>query len=459
MNAAGTCAAALVLAPTASCTLEAGFLPSANGAVSQALTINVQNMTPLLLTLAGDGRFLASTSTAVTLTAPTGALTYGQTATFTAKVTPSPFNVASATGLVTFVINGVSQKPVALQSDGTASIETTALSGGANSVYASYDGDDNYQPSTSPVVTSTVAPAATSSTLTLATMYVNPYSQPVGAPLTMTAYVQPSVAGVLSGTVNFMSGGTNLGSATLDGQCHAVLTTSSIPAGTYNVVAVFQGSTNYSSSSSAPAPLIVAPPSIQMTASTSSVTASPNSGASLTLSIASVSGLGSGVVVSSGPAGAYTTVVCKGLPSNALCVFSPQYFTLAPSPATAAVAPTPVNVSILVNASPGSEKLPTVSKASPRKTTAPLVCSLFFSLPLLTLFGRRKFRSRMGTLFMLSLLFLALCLGLAGCGTAPATHVTPTGTFPVTITTTSTTPGSAGITATTSLTINLTVTQ
>jgi sugar lactone lactonase YvrE len=441
VSSTGTCAAGLTLAPGACCTLQSSFAPTANGSVSEALTINVENMAPVQLTLSGSGRALAETSLGVALTSPTGALTYGKTATFTTTLTPSAFNTAPATGQVTFVINDVTQRPVPLQSDGTASIQTTALSGGSNTIYASYSGDENYKPSTSPEITSTVATAPTSTALTLTTTYVNPVSQQAGTPVTLTAHVTPSVEGVLSGTVNFMSGGTNVGSATLDPSHNAVLTTSSLAAGTYNIVAVFEGSTNYSSSTSAAASLIVSPGGIQMSSSSSSLTSSGSAPGSVMLSVSSVAGLSGAVTLS-----------CSGLPSYAVCNFSPQYFTLAKSPASAPVAATPVQLSVLLNVNPGSQKLTAASKSSRPTGPAPLLCSMLFSIPLLTVLSRRRRRSRLVTVLVLCLLCLALCLGLAGCSGTSQRNITPTGTTPVTIT-------AASSTATTSLTINVTVNQ
>ena len=115
VKAAGTCAAAQVLVPTASCTLEAGFSPSANGVVSQALTINVQSMAPLSLTLTGSGVAAAppvavsepatvsyNTAAAITLSATgTGTLTY------TVLTQPSHGTLSAVTSnQVTYTPNG-----------------------------------------------------------------------------------------------------------------------------------------------------------------------------------------------------------------------------------------------------------------------------------------------------------------------------------------------------------------
>jgi sugar lactone lactonase YvrE len=440
VSSAGTCAAGLTLAPAASCTFEAGFAPSVKGAVSQVLTVNVANMPPLQLTLSGTDKYLAPTTVAVALTAPAGGLNYGQAATFIATLTPSSFNNATVTGLVTFVINGIAQKSVALGSNGTASTQTIALSGGSNTVYATYAGDSNYRPSTSAVITVSAAAASTATSLTLTTTYVNPVSQLAGTPMILTAQVTPSLSGALSGTVNFMSGSTNLGSATLDGQYQAVLTASSIPAGTYNVVAVFQGNTNYSASTSAFSSPIVSTGGIQMTSSSSSLTSSPGAPGSVTLAVASIAG-------SSGP----VTFSCSGLLSYAVCNFSPQYFTLANSPASASVPATPVDLSIQVDFNPGSGKLPVVSKAAPPRFAGPMLCALFMGIP--PLLRRRRLIRRFTKQPLICLLLLPFCAEFFACtGATPSVPLTPTGTSQVTVT-------AASPTATASLNLKFTVTR
>ena len=442
INSSGTCAAGQVLASATGCTLAATFSPSAKGSVSQVLAIKASptvTTSPLQLTLTGNGTYLAPTSLAVALTSPAGTLSYGETATFTATLTPSSFNSASPTGKVTFVINDIAQKPVSVAADGTASIPTSALSGGSNTVYASYSGDINYAPSTSTVLTLTVSTATTSTNLTLSTSYTNPTSSLTGSSMTFTALITPSAAGFLSGTVSFVSGTTTLGTATLtattSGAYQAVFTSSTVPAGTYSVTAVYPGDTNYNGSISAAQTLIVSTAGIQMTASSTSLTSTPTAPGQITLSVASIAGLTAPVTFS-----------CSGLPAYTVCRFSPAYISLTSSTLGIPGAPTAVGLAIQVNVNPG-QPVPVVSQLSKRSGIA---LAVVFGAPLLLNLRRRKLLRGWMALSCFCILLLPMCLAVSGCGAASTTDHTPVGTSTVTVTATSST-------ATTSLTLNLTV--
>ena len=444
INSSETCAAGQVLSSAASCTVAATFSPSAKGSVSQVLALKVSptvTTSSLQLTLTGNGTYLAPTSLAVALTSPTGTLGYGETATFTATLTPSSLNGASPTGQVTFIINGITQKPVSLTVNGTASIQTSALSGGSNTVYASYGGDINYAPSTSSVLTLTVSPATTSTSLTLTTSYTNPTSSLTGSNMTFTALVTPSVAGFLDGTVSFVSGTTTLGTATLtattSGTYQAVLTTGTVPVGTYSVTAVYSGDANYSGSTSAAQPLSVSAAGIQMTASSTSLASTPTAPGQVTLSVASVAGLTAPVTFS-----------CSGLPTYAVCRFTPAYISLTSSTPSIPVAQTAVGLAIQVNVNPG-QPAPVVSQLSKRSGIA---FAVIFGAPLLLNLRRRKLLRGWMAVCCFSILLLPMCLVISGCGAVSSTDHTPVGTSTVTVTAMSST-------ATTSLTLNLTVTN
>ena len=439
IGSSNTCTAGEVLAPASSCLLAATFKPAASGTVSEDLSIAFTSLGSLSLTLTGDGRYLASTTTTVALTSPSGSLTYGEAATFTATVTPSSINNnASPIGTVTFTINGVAQKPVSLGTNDTASIQTSALSGGTNVITASYSGDSNYQPSTSSSFNATVARATTTTTLTLTTAYTNPTSSSTGTSMTFTAIVTPSIAGQLDGQIAFASGSTTLGTATLSattsGTYQAALTTSSVPVGNYSVTAAYSGNTNYSGSTSAAQSLIVSSPGIQLTSGSSTITSSTSSAGSVTLSVASVAGLTAPV-----------TFACNGLPTWAVCYFTPAYISLASSTPASPVAPTAVNLSIGVSINPGQSE-PVVSQWNRASSTTAL--ALLLGVPFL---ASRRRRRRWFTLSLAVLLSLLTGFGLVGCG-SPTSFTTPTGTSTVTVTATSST-------ATASLTLNLTVTQ
>jgi len=438
----GTCVAGQTLAAAASCTIAATFDPAAKGVVSQVLALKASPTvatSPFQLTFTGNGTFLEPTSLSVALTS-SGTLSYGQTATFTATLTPTAFNVAGAAGSVTFTINGVAQKPVAMSSN-TASIQFSALSGGVNSVSATYSGDINYAPSTASAIAVTVQPDSSSTTLSIATAFVNPASSLPGSSVTLTALVTPSVAGVLTGSVNFVSGSTVLGSApltaTTSGAYQAILNTTSIPAGTYSVTAVFPGTANYSTSTSTAVPLLISLASIQLTSSSSSITSSQAVPGQVTLTVASVSGLNAPI-----------TFACTGLPANAVCYFNPPYLSLLASPVLAPVAPTALTLTVQVNV-PSGTPLPPVSQLKATRTTGAFLACLL-GLPLLLRLRKSGRGLRRITLLVFCILLLPAALCFSGCGNSSASSITPNGSYPFTVTATSST-------ATTSLNLNLTV--
>ncbi len=82
--------------------------------------------------------------------------------------------------------------------------------------------------------------AATRTALTVATNNAGPRTR-----VTLTAHVSADATGAPSGAVNFRSGETDLGSALLDGEGNAALETDNLPAGSHQVVAVYQGATGY----------------------------------------------------------------------------------------------------------------------------------------------------------------------------------------------------------------------
>ena len=120
------------------------------------------------------------------------------------------------------------------------------LPAGANSVTAVYSGDSTFTASTSPAVTITVATVSTTTTIA-----ANPSATVYGQSVTLTATITPSATGAAAptGTVTFYSGTTTLGSETISGGV-ATLATTSLPAGTDSVTAVYAGDTNYAASTS-----------------------------------------------------------------------------------------------------------------------------------------------------------------------------------------------------------------
>ena len=107
--------------------------------------------------------------------------------------------------------------------------------------------------------------------------------------VTLTATVAQTGSAVPTGSIDFMNGSDSLGQASLDSTGEATLVISTLPVGSYAVVAAYSGDSNYPSGESGVVPLQV------LSATTTSLAASPNpvtSGQALTLT-ATVQGSGS----------------------------------------------------------------------------------------------------------------------------------------------------------------------
>jgi YVTN family beta-propeller protein len=165
--------------------------------------------------------------------------TYGQSITFAAKVTSS---AGIPAGSVIFVDNLTPIGTVNLDSTGSATLVTKALSGGIHAISAAYTGNGTLAPSASALV-ATIKPAATTTRLVSS---ANPAT--VGTSITFTVTVA-STAATPNGTVTFFSGSTALGQRSLTASGIASLSISSLGSGTHAITANFLGNLDFNASS------------------------------------------------------------------------------------------------------------------------------------------------------------------------------------------------------------------
>jgi hypothetical protein len=198
--------------------LQAAYSGSAEFAQSMSQTTNVYQ------------------PTTVTLTASTTQVMQGSPVTFTANVGV----FANATGSVTF-FNGTTQIGSVPISNATASLTTSALPAGTDSITATYSGSQYYAASTSNAVAISVdlTPVSTSTTLAVSASQANE-----GAPITLTATVA-AASGSATGTVNFVNGSMQIGSASITNGT-ASLSISTLPVGTNWISASYVGATGFS---------------------------------------------------------------------------------------------------------------------------------------------------------------------------------------------------------------------
>jgi sugar lactone lactonase YvrE len=231
LNASGVATLTLSTLPPGANNIVANYTGDASNATSSS--------TPLLQTVEQIG-----TKTSVTSSVnPTSA---GATEILTATVTLAPGYTADGPfgGQVTFTSNGVSLGTGPVNASGQATLTTTSLNAGSDQVVATYGGSTNYSTSTSSPLVIMVAQTATTTAVVASAPTIT-----VGQSETFTATVSsPTITP--AGTVNFLIGGVQIGSGTLNGSGVATFTTSSLAVGTQTVQAVFVGTANYLTSSS-----------------------------------------------------------------------------------------------------------------------------------------------------------------------------------------------------------------
>jgi hypothetical protein len=127
-----------------------------------------------------------------------------------------------------------------------ATWDMSGLSVGSHLIKAAYGGSADDSPSTSPVFTQVVNQEATTTTLS-----TNPNPATTNKVVTLNAKVA-TVDGqpITAGTVMFFDGSSNLGSASLSASANAFISVK-FAVGSHSITAVYNGSANYSASTSA----------------------------------------------------------------------------------------------------------------------------------------------------------------------------------------------------------------
>ena len=152
-----------------------------------------------------------------------------------------------------------------------ATLTLSNLTSGAHTYTARYPADSAYAAVNFGSVTVNVNTTATTTTMT-----ATPTAAIYGNNVALVATVATTGSTTPTGNVNFQSGETVIGTATLDGTGNATLNSTTLPVGANSIAAFFVGSTNFSASDSSAAPVTV---TITAAGSTTTVTAAPASAA------------------------------------------------------------------------------------------------------------------------------------------------------------------------------------
>jgi hypothetical protein len=208
----------------------------------------------LAATYSGDANMLPSASSKhdypvdkaaskTTVSTVPDASVFGQPVTLNVGVAAVAPGVGTPTGSVRFTA-GTTDLGTAILHDGAASVTTSALAVGSDAITVSYGGDVDFASSTDHASV-TVSPAATTTTVS-----AEPVATVFGQEVTLNARVSVVApgAGAVSGTVEFTSGATVLGTARVDASGSATIATTALPLGQTQVSARYVGTTDFAAS-------------------------------------------------------------------------------------------------------------------------------------------------------------------------------------------------------------------
>ncbi|WP_074307747.1 beta strand repeat-containing protein [Singulisphaera sp. GP187] len=299
----------------------------------QGATVVVANEAFQISYTGGDGNDVVLThllGSTTTVTAAPNSTVFGQTVLLTATVAASaPGQPNSPTGTVEF-FSGTTSLGTATLNAGTAILSTFALPTGTDTVTAKYKGDADFGPSTSPGFTVTVAQASTVTSLS-----VTPTTAVIGQSVTLTSTVAAASpgSGTPTGTVEFFSGTTSLGTATLNNGV-ATFSTTNLPLGNDSITAKYLGSTDYAANTSAP---VIATVSQASTITTLTTAPNPSSVGQPTLLTATIAAVSPGTGLPTGTVEFFngTTSLGTGTLSNGVATLSTSVLPLGTSTLTA----------------------------------------------------------------------------------------------------------------------------
>ena len=376
------------------------------------------------LTLISTASAKIATSTVLTLLPTTPVA--GNEAILTATVASATIGATALSGTVSFY-SGLNLIGTGTIARGVATLSYTFPTNAAQILTATYSGDTLYLASTSPLVSTGVGLATTTTTLTYSVSQLI-----AGGTITLTAQVAGTSAAGTSptGTVSFYVSGIFprlLGSGTLSatgtGLSATSLFTTQIPSGSQTLYAVYLGDSTFQTSTSASVGIGLTDYSVSFTPATLSLTAGQTGSV--------------GIVVT--PSGAYTGVVAMNCvpPANAQisCSISPQSLS---NGGTAV---------LTINSVASQSKTAASSRVGPAGREALGGASLAAVLGLIELILPGRKRRRLPAIL---LVMLAVSLGInLGCSQQNfsvephATTGSPLGTAALTINTS----GSNGVTA------------
>jgi hypothetical protein len=318
-----------------------------------------------------------------------------------------------------------------LSTSGMATFVLTSPTLGTHALVATYSGDNENLPASSPSLNQVVILRPTTNTLTSSAT-----SLTVGQTVTLLAVIQGTGSISPTGIVTFTAGTVVLGTASLGSTGVAQLTLS--PAqGTYAITGNYSGDSLYAASTSVAATITVGP--------TATFNLSPTP-ASLTVQ----SGQHQSITVNVAPSSTFSDTLalgCAGLPADATCTFSTDQIAVGGG----------VTKSFSVVVDTGDPLGSSASlRSSPIQNTYACALSMGSFLSFLLAFNRRRLRrinARL-PLFLVILLIGGISSLVSGCASNLNVSHTPAGNYTFQIVATGNKTA-----VTNSIAVQLTVTQ
>jgi hypothetical protein len=405
-----------VSTPTGTVTFTSGAnnLGTAKVVANETATLTV-TFSPgpqsIVATYSGDTNDIGSASAPLLLTVQTATTTTTVSAnpsvvlapiTFTVKVTG---NGGIPTGAVTFSADGSPIGTGTLDATGSASIMDASLAVGTHSITVAYAGDANDGPSNSAVLSQTVGTITTQTALGVST---TTGSNPE---VILVATVVGASGPAPTGTVTFKSGNVVLGSAALNSSGVAILAPN-LPSGSENVIAIYGGDTDHSSSQSTAVSVSNVPLDFAVTVTPASVTIPTSQSAALTVALTSYSGFTDTIGLG-----------CASLPAAVNCHFSSISAPLVANGTQTVQLTIDTNNPLGGGTSSASAQRPGATKTLVAGLTLPL--SLLFGCLFWRLRKRHSavFATMAVLLFGLASMAMTACNGFTQTSAAPGTYV------------------------------------
>jgi hypothetical protein len=289
---------------------SAGLSSSTASLTTSSLTVGKHTVT---VSYHGDINFGSSISGAMTqsvqkadsmttIAASLSTTVFGQPITFTTTLSAAAPGAGTPTGIVHFVDIGIKTIATVTLSNGSATLAFSVLSVGVHTLSVTYDGDSNFNASSSALIFITVNKDSTSTTLASS---ANPSAFGQAVTFTGTASADAPGSGTPGGTFTFLDSGASIGTATLAGGT-ASFTTSALSVGSHTITIVYSGDANFNASTSA-----------AITQTVTQDSSSTTVASSLNPSMFNQSVTFTATVVSSGPSSATPTGTVAFLDSTA----------------------------------------------------------------------------------------------------------------------------------------------